>query len=442
MVPSNGTALGADRRSGGDPVFGLSRAAWVRIAVVTALVATLFWPSLRRLWQKTNPINGEPNWGHSFLVPVVGLYYLYVHRAALLAATVQPLLAGRFTRGRWVSAGVTLAIGALAYAVGPLVVGNFGAFAKSGGMALMLLGLLVAALDWGLATLLFGILAYAFGIWPGQNDYVKDLGLVITLFGIVLTLCGWQVMRIAWFPIAFLVCAIPWPGLVYSMVAMPLQELAARVAVKVLNLTGTMAFVSGTKIIIDPLGSNRTLNVAEACAGMKSLMTFISLSAAMAFLSARPLWQKLIVTASAIPIAIGCNVARVAGQGLLDRVNHEWSEGFAHQFAGLVMLIPAFFLVLLVGWILDNLFIDEADEKDRRSGRVAPVAAAAPAPAPVRQPSPSSQVIRRAPSASLTRAAPAPRKPAAAPQTTRATAPRSQSSPSRPLKPQPPEGRA
>jgi exosortase/archaeosortase family protein len=107
----------------------------------------------------------------------------------------------------------------------------------------------------------------------------------------------------------------------------------------------------------------RVLNVAEACAGLRSLMTFITLGAAVAFLSNRPLWQKIIITISAIPIAIFCNVMRVAGQGLLDYyVSHAWSEGFAHQFAGLVMLVPAFFLILLVAWCVDHLFIEEVDE--------------------------------------------------------------------------------
>jgi exosortase/archaeosortase family protein len=110
----------------------------------------------------------------------------------------------------------------------------------------------------------------------------------------------------------------------------------------------------------------RTLNVAEACAGLRSLMTFISIAAAVAFLSSRPLWQKFVITLSAVPIAISCNVARVTGQGLLDHyVSQEMSDGFAHQFVGLAMLIPAFFLILVVGWLLDKMFVEEVDEGDR-----------------------------------------------------------------------------
>jgi exosortase/archaeosortase family protein len=89
-------------------------------------------------------------------------------------------------------------------------------------------------------------------------------------------------------------------------------------------------------------------------------MTFVSLGAAMAFLSARPMWQKLFITFSAVPIAIFCNVLRVSGQGLLDRyVSQELSQDFAHQFVGLMMLLPAFFMLLAVCWILDQLFIED-----------------------------------------------------------------------------------
>jgi hypothetical protein len=75
------------------------------------------------------------------------------------------------------------------------------------------------------------------------------------------------------------------------------------------------------------------------------------------------------MTLSAIPIAIFCNVMRVSGQGLLDHyASEKLSEGFAHQFVGMVMLVPAFFLILLVGWMLDQVFIEEVD--DPRPGMI------------------------------------------------------------------------
>jgi len=307
--PSSGRRDPAD-----DPVFyGLTLTAWLKIGIVTALMACLFWPNLRRLWDKTNPIYGEDNWKHAIAIPIVGIYYLFANREQLLAA--RP-------RTAWSGAGI----------------------------------------------LLLGILLFVYGIFPGQNDFVKDFGMVVTLFGVVALLAGWDVMKVAWFPIAFLICGIPWPGLVYSWVAGPLQHLAARVAVLVLSLTGVDASNTGTKIIM-PHG--RVLNVAEACAGLRSLMTFITVAAALAFLSVRPLWQKIVIVLSAIPIAVFCNVMRVTGQGLLDHYwSYEASEGFAHQFVGIIMLIPALFLILLVGWVLDHLFVDEVEDKQGLKQRV------------------------------------------------------------------------
>lgn len=348
-------------------VYGLTRATWVKIGVITALMALVFWPNLRRLWLKTNPISGDPNWGHSVIVPIVGLYYLYVNREELLRAPVMPLAVTASFAKRWIPSAVTLATGLLIYFVAGAVPSlNPLGVVQALGMGVTVLGILTLLLNWGLGTLLCGILIAGYGIYPGRNDFVWDFGMVVTLFGVVLYMTGWRVMRVAWFPIAFLVCALPWPGLVYSKVALPLQNLAAYVAVHVLNLTGVMSSQGGTKIFIGnpDNGPVRALNVAEACAGMRSLMTFISVGAAVSFLSNRPLWQKLIITASAVPIAIFCNVMRVSGQGILDTyVSQKLSEGFAHAFAGMVMLVPGFFLILVVGWLLDKIFIEEADEE-------------------------------------------------------------------------------
>lgn len=314
-TPRHYRAAGAD-----DPFFaGLALSAWVRIAIVAALFCATFWSNLWRLWLKTNPINGaDVNWQHAIIIPLVGLYYLYANRDPLLSAPRKP--------------------------------GWFGAVIALG-----------------------GILLFGYGIWPGQNDFVKDFGMVVTLFGIVSLLAGWQAMKIAWFPIVYLVCGIPWPGLVYSWISGPLQRLAAKVAVLALQLTGVDAQNRGTKIEMPGAtpGMPRVLNVAEACSGLKSLMTFVALAAAIAFLSARPLWQKIVIVVCAIPIAICCNVMRVTGQGLLDHyVSPQLSESYAHQFVGVVMLIPAFFMILLVGWVLDRLFVDEVSEKPQASARI------------------------------------------------------------------------
>lgn len=369
--------------------YGLGGITWLRIGLVVTLLTGLFWPNLRRLWLKTNPITGEANWQHSIFVPLIGLYYLYLNRDLLLApGKTKPLDYRLLSAGLWLEVQAMI-LGGLFFVVAyaPLALSGrarqavvLALLAVFAGLSLWYMVFCLslrgkaatairgrvnrlggASSNWfGMYVLLWGILFYAWSIWPGQNDFFKDFAMVVTLFGAVLVLGGWPVMRVAWFPILFMVCAIPWPQLVYSWVALPLQQLSANVAVAALRGTGVDALCEGTKIYI----GGRVLNVAEACAGLRSLMTFISVAGAVAFLSARPLWQKLVICISAIPIAIACNVMRVAGQGLLDHyVSQSLSESFAHQFVGLIMLIPAFFLIILVGWILDNIFIEEMERR-------------------------------------------------------------------------------
>jgi exosortase len=361
LVPDYTDELAALDASGSNEHLGLSLDAWVKIGVLTPLFLAVYWLVLRWLWDKTNPIWGEANWGHSAFIPLAGLYYLFIKRDELKATPVE--------------------------------------------------------VSWfGLIFIILGLVSFAAGIYPLQNQFFQGCAMILTLFGVVLFLCGWKIMKIAYFPIIYLVCGVPWPPLVYSYVASPLQELAARVAVVSLRFTGVNAYRTGTKInmggITEPL---RTLNVAEACAGMRSLMTFITVGVAVAFLSARPLWQKLIITLSAIPIAIFCNVMRVAGQGLLDHyVSRQLSESFAHQFVGLVMLVPAFFLILLVSWILDHLFVEEIDDPAERKRAMAPAILEIPrhAPLPAMIP-PSRHIAPKAASAGIAPPAVAKTQPAA-----------------------------
>jgi exosortase len=374
MSPAAGAAGSAATSSApaaGDPVhLGLPLWAWMQVAVLATLLVATFRYSLWRLILKTNPISGEANWGHSFCVPIIGLYFLYLNREDLFAAPIRPLMPGQYSSRQLISGAATLMAGAAACA-GLSMIGVKGQLiVLCGGLAVW--GAFSLVLNWGLGTLLFGLLVFTYGIYPGRNDFVTDFGDVVTLFGLVLMLCGWQIMRVAWFPIVFLVCAIPWPGLVYSRVASPLQRLAADMSVNIMNVLGVDARSAGTKIFI-PTGvygePDHALNVAEACAGLRSLMTFISIAVAVAFLSNRPLWQKIIISLSAIPIAIFCNVLRVTGTGLLYRYGGpDWAEGFTHQFVGMVMLVPAFCMIMLVGWVLDHLFVEEVDATGALTG--------------------------------------------------------------------------
>jgi len=353
---------------------GLPVSAWVIAGVVVFICALpgvgLFWSNLQRLWLKTNLYNGSAEWAHATLVPLIGIYYLYLNLDELKRTKAKPVLLGDFSKWRWISSATCILGGLVTWFVGPIILSNFGYEFKMLGQGLIAMGVAAGVLDWGLATLLGGLMTYAFGIYPGQNDYVKDLGMVMTLFGVVLTLCGWQIMKIAYFPILFLICALPWPGLFYSKLAMPLQDLAAGVGVGVMQLIGVDASKEGTSIWLTfPPSTGKpaaAINVAEQCAGLKSLMTFVSIAAAIGYLSNRVLWQKLTIVASAIPIAILCNTFRVTLMGAATYWGFdEILTGFTHQFAGMLLLIvPGTLLLLLVTWAVDKLVVEEADDEN------------------------------------------------------------------------------
>src|ERR1051325_11046502 len=165
---------------------GLSGRAWGRIAVMVGLMGAVFWPNLRRLWLKTNPISGEPNWGHSIFVPLIGLYYLYINREDLTRPRGRPVSRGRAAVGVWVQLQL-VAIGVLcvAWAYFPMgiegaarrwVIGAMGIWAALtaaivGGEGEIADWLMRASSSWFGGYLMgWGIWFYAWGIRRGKNE--------------------------------------------------------------------------------------------------------------------------------------------------------------------------------------------------------------------------------------------------------------------------------
>src|SRR3954453_17115969 len=103
-----------------DAQVGLSPEALVKIAILAPLFAAVYWIVLRWLWDKTNPIWGEANWGHAICIPFVGLYFLFINREDLMKEPVEPLLAGNFAnKARLYPAFAMLGFGALLALIGP-----------------------------------------------------------------------------------------------------------------------------------------------------------------------------------------------------------------------------------------------------------------------------------------------------------------------------------
>ena len=177
-------------------------------------------------------------------------------------------------------------------------------------------------------------------------------------------------VRIVWLPVCFLIFAIPLPGRLYHQITMPMRELGSMVAAVLLNALPNVAcesvgvLISGVHWVVENgtrLGKPFTLNVAEACSGMRLLMAFVALGVAMAYLERRPWWQRITLVASTIPIAIFCNMLRVLVTGLIHVfIGAEYAQGSLHTLLGLAMLPVAFGLYGLFARVMNRIFIEEA----------------------------------------------------------------------------------
>ena len=217
----------------------------------------------------------------------------------------------------------------------------------------------------GLIFLVCGIAFYLLNTVQLQYGYLKPTVMIATLGAVVLFIGGWRLIKYTWLPIAFLVFAVPLPARYYVSLTMPMRRLAATVATALLNLVGQMqATASG--VVIDVVYKGQRLepplNVAEACSGMRLLMAFLALGVAMAYLHYRPVWQRIVLLASTIPIAIFCNIVRVTVTGFIHILVHpKYAQGIYHDVLGLAMLPLAFGLYGFLAWFMSSLFIEEAE---------------------------------------------------------------------------------
>lgn len=195
------------------------------------------------------------------------------------------------------------------------------------------LGVVVA----GQGLRLFGVL-YMYGS-------LERYSFLVTLFGGVLFLLGPALSRRLLWLLAFLVLMMPLPGRVHEAVSVPLQSFATTSAVFGLELLGYLVARQGNVIL---LGDQTQVAVAEACNGLRMLTAFIIVAGALALMVRRPRWQKILLVASSVPVAIFANTVRLIVTAMLfDRVGDEFAERFFHDFAGFAMVPLA--IVILIG---------------------------------------------------------------------------------------------
>ena len=213
------------------------------------------------------------------------------------------------------------------------------------------------ALLWGTAAFLFAQAVRGAGLYL-MFQSAERLSLVLTIGALVLLILGWRRLAQLASILVFLCLMLPWPNQVQATVAQPLQQWATRSAVFCLQLAGLDAVRSGNLITI----GGTTVNVAEACNGLRMITAFFVISGLVALLVQRAWWEKLILLISSLPIALFCNTARLAGTAALYTVikSEAWRDKI-HDGEGYAMMPLALAMVVGELWLLSRLTTPPAE---------------------------------------------------------------------------------
>lgn len=256
------------------------------------------------------------DWGHAFMVPLISLYAIwrYRHRMAEVPAVVC-----------WA----------------------------------------------GLPPLLLGIASY-FYFTLSYSHMAQGASVIVALIGLVLLTQGPSRFGFFAFPLGYLAFAITISDPIMSAITFRLQLMASQGAFVVLNSVGVQTIVSGNLLQVwdGAQQSWHPLNVAEACSGLRTLVAFVALAVAIAFLSERTWWQRTALMLAAVPVALLMNIIRVAVLGIASLIDADLAMGASHKLIGMLLLIPAFGLFLLIDWCLVKIVSDpDAKPGTKKKGK-------------------------------------------------------------------------
>ncbi|HEX4134482.1 MAG TPA: exosortase/archaeosortase family protein [Bryobacteraceae bacterium] len=249
---------------------------WPAIAWVSVLLGICYAPVLVALVRQWD---GDPDMGHGFFVPVL---------AGLIAWKKRDQIAGKPAVPNW----------------------------------------------WGLAIML----------WAGFQLYIATLGaelfltrtsIVFSIIGAVLLLGGTAYLKVFGFPLFLLFFMVPIPAVIYNQITFPLQIFASQVAERAIDLLQIPVIREGNVLILP----QQTLNVVEACSGIRSLLTLTFLSLVYGYFFEKRTWVRVVLFFSTIPIAIAANAGRVTFTGVVSQFNPELAEGWFHEAQGWVIFM-------------------------------------------------------------------------------------------------------
>jgi exosortase len=263
-------------------------------AVLLALVCLLYLPILGRLAVQWWR---DPNFSHGFFVPAFSAFIVWQKRARL--RSIQP-----------------------------------------------------APSIWGLPIIVFSLCILVLGVF-GAELFLSRVSLLVLIGGMIVFFLGWQMLREVLFPLLLLILMVPIPAIVFSQITFPLQILASKLATWSLAFLGVPVFREGNVINLPAM----PLEVAEACSGIRSLLSLTTLAIMYGYLMEdRPLLRVALAVAS-IPIAVAANGLRIVGTGLLVQYwDPEKAEGFFHAFSGWLIFVVSLLMLFVLHRSLSLLF--------------------------------------------------------------------------------------
>jgi exosortase len=201
---------------------------------------------------------------------------------------------------------------------------------------------------WGLPILLGGLLLLVVGK-AGSELFTMRFSFVVVIYGLLIFLLGTDITKKLSFPISYLIFMIPIPYLFYDAVAFPLKLMAARISADMIMIMEIPIFREGNIIHL----TDMTLQVADACSGIRSLTSLLALGTIFAYFTLDRVWERIVLVLLTVPIAVLANSFRVTGTAVLSHYyGSKVADGFFHSFSGWIIFVVAFMLLFLCGWVL------------------------------------------------------------------------------------------
>jgi|SRR5579859_226365 len=167
---------------------------------------------------------------------------------------------------------------------------------------------------------------------------VSGIALVLVLMGVLLFLWGGRILRIAIVPLALLILMVPVPSYAVGQVSWQLQAAASTASSAVLRLLSVPVYQDGNLLHLP----NYVLEVKQACSGSRSIFALLALALILGLSVERKWWARVLLVTAAPILAVGANIVRIVGTGLIAR---QWGSLAAneslHATWGIVVFVIA-----------------------------------------------------------------------------------------------------